>query len=291
VPAVALTNYIIDEEIALDVSTMNVQADILIETNDIDVTIVFIKLAQTITFNDPGDKIYTDVPFDLQGTASSGLLVAYESDDTDILEISGSQAIIHGVGTVTITASQAGNSTYDPATSVSQTLTVSKAPQTITFETLPTKRSEDADFSLTATASSTLPITYTSSNAAVATVAGSVVSILSEGETEITATQEGDEHFLAATPVKRTLRISDLITGIDNNPLAGVRLYPNPTSGLLTVEAAVPVQRVTITDLAGRPQSLPVADNLLDIRHLPSGVYLVTLQNRTHTRIVKVIKK
>jgi hypothetical protein len=291
VASVAQTNYIVHKDFTIDVRDMNVQADILIDTNDIDINIIYLTLSQTITFNKPSDKVYTDAPFDLQATASSGLPITYESDDTDIIEINGSQAIIRGVGTVTITAHQPGNDFYDPATAVSQPLTVNKAPQTITFDAPTTKRSEDPDFALTAAASSTLPVTYTSSNAAVATIAGNVVSIHGEGETEITATQPGDDYFLAAAPVKRTLRVSDLITGIDNNPLAGVRLYPNPTSGLLTVEATVPVQQVTITDLAGRKQSLQVADDLLDIRHLPTGVYLVTLQNRTYTKVVKVIKK
>lgn len=290
VPAVALPNYIIDREINVDVSTTHVQADIVIETDDIDVTITVVKLSQTITFNALSNKVYTDVPFDPQATASSGLPVTYESSDTDIAEINGSQIIIRGVGTVTITAHQPGNGAYDPAPSADQSLTVNKAPQTITFENLATRRSDDADFTLTATTSSTLPITYTSSNAAVATVTGNIVGLHSEGETDIIATQEGDEHFLAATPVKRTLRISDVVTGIDNNPLAGVRVYPNPTSGLLTVDAAVPVQLVTVTDLTGRVQSFNVADDVLDIRHLPTGVYLVTLQNRTHTKIVKIIK-
>jgi hypothetical protein len=291
VPAVALDNYIIDQAYSLDVSAMNIEANIAIETDYIDVTIIFIKLSQTITFNTLSDKVYTDAPFDPQATASSGLAITYESSNTDVAEIIDNQVVIRGIGTTTITAYQEGNGSYDPASPVDQSLTVNKAPQTITFANLATKKPDDVDFALAATASSSLPVTFTSSNPAVATVDDNVVSLHSEGETDITASQEGDEHFLAATPVTRTLRVSSVVTGIDNNPLAGVRLYPNPTSGLLTLETAVPVQQVTITDLAGRVQSFGVADGVLDIRHLPTGVYLVTLQDKKHTKILKVIKK
>ncbi|MCD9019810.1 CARDB domain-containing protein [Parachryseolinea silvisoli] len=291
IPAVAQDNFIVDQAYSLDVSAMNIEANILIDIGDIDVTIIFIQLSQTITFNALSDKVYTDAPFDPLASASSGLPVTYESSDTDIAEINGSLIVIRGVGTVTITASQEGNSAYEPAPPVSQSLTVNKAPQIITFGNLATKKPDDVDFALTATASSSLPVTFTSSNPAVATVEDNMVSLHGEGETDITASQEGDEHFLAATPVTRTLRVSSVVTGIDNNPLAGVRIYPNPTSGLLTLETAVPVQQVTITDLAGRAQSFGVADDVLDIRHLPSGIYLVTLQDKKNTKIVKVIKK
>ncbi|MBT1709563.1 T9SS type A sorting domain-containing protein [Fulvivirgaceae bacterium PWU5] len=291
VPAVALDNYIIDQAYSMDVSAMNIEANIAIETDYIDVTVIFIKLSQTITFNTLSDKVYTDAPFDPQATASSGLAITYESSNTDVAEITGNLVVIRGIGTTTITAYQEGNGSYDPATPVGQSLTVNKAPQTITFGNLATKKPDDADFTLAATASSSLPVTFTSSNLAVATVEDNVVSLHGEGETDITASQDGDEYFLAAPPVTRTLRVSSVVTGIDNNPLAGVRLYPNPTSGILTLETAVPVQQVSITDLAGRVQSFGLADDVLDIRHLPTGIYLVTLQDKKHTKIVKVIKK
>ncbi|MBT1688357.1 CARDB domain-containing protein [Dawidia soli] len=290
VPAVALTHDIVDQAYPVDVSTMHAEANIVIETDNIEVTISFLKVAQTITFPALSDKVYTDAPFDPQATASSGLTVTYESADTDIAEVIGNQIVIRGVGTTTITAHQEGDAAYEPATPVSQSLTVNKAPQTITFEDLAPRRPDDADFTLTATASSSLPVTYTSSNATVAVVTGNVVSLRGEGETDITAHQAGDVHFLAATAVTRTLRVS-VVTGIDNNPLAGVRIYPNPTAGLLTVDSAVPVRQVTVTDLTGRPQTIGIADAVLDLRHLPTGVYLLTLQDKNHTKIIKVIKK
>ena len=70
---------------------------------------------------------------------------------------------------------------YNAAPDISQTFTVDKANQTITFETLTAKKVGDASFDLMATTSSGLPITFTSSNPSVATISGNTVTIVGPG--------------------------------------------------------------------------------------------------------------
>ena len=89
--------------------------------------------SQTITFNTIPTKTYGDVAFTLSGSSSSGLPVTFTSSNTAVATISNSTLTITGAGTATITATQAGNANYDAA-SVSQTLTVDKAPLTITAD-------------------------------------------------------------------------------------------------------------------------------------------------------------
>jgi gliding motility-associated-like protein len=81
-------------------------------------------VAQTITFNTLVAKTYGDAAFDLNASASSGLPVSFASSDAAIASISGKTVTIHKAGVVTITATQAGNSSYSAAQSVPQTLTV-----------------------------------------------------------------------------------------------------------------------------------------------------------------------
>ena len=52
--------------------------------------------------------------------------MAYSSSDASVAAISGNTVSIVGAGTTTITASQAGNSTYSAAANVQQTLTINK---------------------------------------------------------------------------------------------------------------------------------------------------------------------
>jgi hypothetical protein len=84
---------------------------------------------QTITFPPIGQKLVTDPNFNPGATASSGLAVTYTSSNPAIATIVGGLVDIVGAGTVTITAKQAGNASYFPATDVAQTFTV-KTPVT-----------------------------------------------------------------------------------------------------------------------------------------------------------------
>ena len=163
---------------------------------------------QTITFGALSSKTYGDSSFALTGFASSGLPLSYFSSNTSVATVSGSVVTIVGVGSTTITASQTGNSSYNAATSVSQTLTVNKAAQTITFGALSSKTYGDSSFSLTGFASSGLPLSYSSSNTSVATVSGSVVTIVGAGSTTITASQSGNSSFNSATSVSQTLTVN-----------------------------------------------------------------------------------
>jgi endonuclease/exonuclease/phosphatase family metal-dependent hydrolase len=87
---------------------------------------------QTITFNALANKTYGDADFGLTATASSGLSVSYLSSNASVATISGSTVTIVGAGTTTITASQAGNSSYCAATDVDQTLTIDPKALTVT---------------------------------------------------------------------------------------------------------------------------------------------------------------
>jgi hypothetical protein len=68
-----------------------------------------------------------DPAFNLTATASSGLPVSYVSGSTSVATISGSTVTVVGAGTSVITASQAGDGNYLPATPVDQPLNVSPA--------------------------------------------------------------------------------------------------------------------------------------------------------------------
>lgn len=90
---------------------------------------------------------------------------------------------------------------------------ITKLSQTITFPTLPTgKQIGDADFSPNATASSGLPVSYSSSNTSVATIVGGLIHVVGLGSSVITASQAGDDTYNAATPVQRTLTIANNVT-------------------------------------------------------------------------------
>ena len=86
---------------------------------------------QAISFPAVPDKLVTDAPFELEGSASSGLDVTY-TVDAGPASVSGNTVTLDGtVGEVTITASQSGDGQYDPADDVTITFQVLD-PQTFT---------------------------------------------------------------------------------------------------------------------------------------------------------------
>jgi hypothetical protein len=99
------------------------------------------------------------------------------------------------------------------------TLTITPANQAITWESLSENYAVGATIELQATASSGLNVTYTSSNPEVATVDGNKLSLLSDGEVTITASQSGSENYNAAEDVQQTINvlISSGINSIGNN--------------------------------------------------------------------------
>ena len=89
--------------------------------------LVIAKAPQTITFNALSPVLDDAAPFALSASASSGLTVAYSSSNTSVATVSGNTVTIVGIGSTTITASQAGNTNVDVAPSVGQTLTVNRS--------------------------------------------------------------------------------------------------------------------------------------------------------------------
>ncbi len=160
-------------------------------------------------------KTYGDAGFSLTAPTSNGDgAFSYSSNDLNVATLSGNTLTIIGAGTATITATQAATGNYDAA-SISLVLTVAKANQTINFAALDPKAANSADFTLGATASSNLPVSYTSSNTAVAEVYESAgvwkVKVKTAGSTNITAQQAGDANYNAATNVIQALVVESVL--------------------------------------------------------------------------------
>lgn len=167
---------------------------------------LFVKGEQTITFNSLPNKLVNDAAFTLSATSSVALPVSYTSSNTAVATVSGNTVTIVGAGVTTITASQPGDASYHAATSVSQTLTVNKIDQNITFAAITDKTVGDPAFALTASTTSSLPVSFSTVSNKI-TINGAQVSIVSAGRVTVTATQTGNANYNAATPVERSFCI------------------------------------------------------------------------------------
>jgi hypothetical protein len=161
------------------------------------------KANQTITFRALPTKTYGDADFSVAATARSRLAVSFAASGN--CTVAGTIVHLVGAGACTITASQAGDSKWHPAPDVSQTFSIAKAGQTITFDALANKRYGAADFVVHASASSGLPVSFAARGSC--TMSDSRVHLTGVGSCAVTASQRGDVNYLAATDVSRTFAI------------------------------------------------------------------------------------
>ena len=204
--AADLTKYLAIAETATNTTTSGGTAN---RTTFVSTATVVEKQTQTITFAALTAKTYGNAQFNLTATTDRSLTVSFASSNTAVCTISGVAVTIAGAGACDITASQAGNATTLAAADVVRTLTVNKSAQTITFTGSP-KQLGSGDFTLAATTTSGLAISYASTTTSVCTVSGSTVTPLSLGTCTITASQAGDNNYNSATSVNASFTVESL---------------------------------------------------------------------------------
>ena len=162
----------------------------------------------------------------------------------------GSWALPVHAGTYAVTATVTQPSYTGTA---SGTLTITPQSQSIDFAPLPGVTVASPPITLTASASSGLPVTYASDNPSVATVSGNVLTIVAPGTTNIVASQAGNGDVLAApsvsrplvvSPVAATVTLSNLSQTFTGAPLSAT-VTTNPPGLSVSVtydgDAALPV--------------------------------------------------
>jgi hypothetical protein len=140
----------------------------------------------------------------LTATASSGLDVSY-AVVSGPCAVAGRTLTATSSGICVVAANQAGNGEYSAAAQVTQTAAIAKAAQTITFGALTGKTFGDADFTINATASAGLAVSFVPSGNCF--IAGATVHLTGAGSCTITASQSGDSNYDAAPSVPQTFAI------------------------------------------------------------------------------------
>jgi hypothetical protein len=119
-------------------------------------------------------------------------------------------------GAVTISSLNATTQTIPSADVTGLINSSNLTPQTISFTLSSPVNYGATPITLTGTATSGLPVTYSSSNTAVATVSGSTLTIVGAGSVTITANQAGDATYASATPVDQFLIVNPITLTVAN---------------------------------------------------------------------------
>jgi len=240
------------------------------------------SVTRTLTVNKAALTVKADDKSRFEGLANPPLTITYTGfvlgETAAVLltapAISTTATIASPPGTYPITVSGATAANYT-ITHTNGTLTVvPKQNQTITFNTPPTKTYGNADFAAGATSTNnTIPITYTSSNPAVATIIGNNIHITGAGTSTITASQAGNDGYFPATPVSRTLTVNKAnltIRVLDTVKTTG---QPNP---VFTITYTGFVLGETVANLTTPPVATTTA-----VTNSAPGYYPITLGGAT----------
>src|SRR5918992_554882 len=149
------------------------------------------------------------------GLASDGSGAFYGDDDCSssitaaTVAAGGNSATFYYTATARGTGVHALSASATGLTGASQTQTVNKLDQTITFEAPSDRTYGDPDVDPDATVSSALPVSYSSSTPGVCTITGDdKVRIVGAGTCTVTASQAGDADHSAAGDVTRSFSIA-----------------------------------------------------------------------------------
>ena len=225
---------------------------------------------QTIAFGAIESQTYGGAPWTLNATASSGLPVSF-GVVSGPATLNGNSVSFTGAGTVVVSASQAGDASYLAAETVTQSITVFPAGQTIAFGAIESQTYGGAPRNLNATASSGLPVSF-SVVSGPATLNGNSLSFTGAGTVVVAASQAGSANFSAAFPVTQMVAVNRGFQTVNFGPLDPVTFSVGKTLVLTaTSSAGLPV---SFGVLSG-PASL--AGNLLTLSG-PGSVVLAASQ-------------
>ncbi len=251
------------------------------------------KGTQSISFETIADVVYADaLTIALAATSDSGLEIAY-SVTGNAGTISGSELSISSPGQYTVTASQAGNDLYDPATDV-----------TITFCVLPPA------VTVNAALQNVPPLVVAETNFQGATYKwflngeflkddDASLEIDTDGNYKVQIIADGCE---GAFSNEIAVIIPEAVeTGIEVDPLQNAKIYPNPAREQVTIgfegatNGAVTMSILNINGMVLQRNVYPKKslrwEKTVDINELPAGLYFVELSVGKYHTVSKIIKR
>lgn len=152
------------------------------------------KASQTITFENPGDVLGTDSPYPLGATTTSGLSISYAVNSGPAVLSGGTSLVFTSTGTVTVTASQAGNAEYEAAEDVQVIFDVVKDDQVLTFNPPANLTYPAENVSLSASSSSGLSVDIELLSGP-ASLNGTDLSVTGAGDIVLRASNGGNDFY------------------------------------------------------------------------------------------------
>lgn len=203
--------------------------------------------AQVVTLNDPlpsGTGIAWSVSPAYSGPGSCGVAGGTLSCSFGSLS-PGATASVHVTGTTTasscgIYANTATASSTNASSVQASATTIVQCGQTITFGGIASQPFGTSP-TVSATASSGLPVSFNSQTGSICTVSGSTVTLVAVGLCTIQATQAGNSVYTAASPLPQSFQVTQGSQTIDFPAIANKPLGTAPFAAAATASSGLTV--------------------------------------------------
>jgi hypothetical protein len=250
-----------------------------------------VTIRATLTANDGVTPLSgKTVSFTLEGLAQGSATTDASGVATVTSTVLTSPPFALGDYPAGVQATFAGDGVY-AGTMGSADLTITALTQTITFGPLSSQTYGDAPFTVSASASSGLPVTFSASGNC--TVSGSTVTITGAGSCTITAHQDGNNVYAQAPGVPQsfsvakataTVTLSNLTQTYSGNPLTPTATT-SPVAGMTIVWTGAPQTNVgsyPVTATIDNPNYTGSASGTFVINPAAAAVTLTNM-NQTYT--------
>ncbi len=163
-----------------------------------------------------------------------------------------------------------------------------KQPQSITFNPIEDQFLEAGTLTLSANASSGLPVSFSVVSGPV-TLSGNILSFTGLGTVTISAIQAGNDQYFAADPVEQSFEIIS-VTGLERES-SPIIIYPNPATDVLTIQTEQRDVFIKLFNSHGG-EVMDIQPNVGNrISHLANGIYIVRISGTHGYTSRKIIKK
>ncbi len=273
------------------------------------------KAIQTIKFNiaPPINKTFGDAPFSVTASSfntktpavATGLTVDIGTTTANVCTYSATtkKVTIHSAGTCTIKAVQSGNDQYEAITDTIS-LSISAKGQTIAFPAIADKTINTAPFTISAIASSGLPVSFSSSTTNVCTIANKTVTLIATGTCRIIATAGNSNNstasasrefevtkvqqvvtFASNTPTEKTLKDAPFTVSASSTSGLGVSIQSS-TSNVCTVSAT---NKVTILAKGSCVLMAQQAGDATYSAASETHTITITVANTTYDTVIEIL--
>jgi hypothetical protein len=239
--------------------------------------------SQTITFPAITDKTVGDPAFQLTATASSNLPITYSTTSDKVTIPNGSSTVtIVKAGRVAIKASQAGNTSFQPAADVTQSFCIKPVKPIVTVSGSNTE-------SVTLTSNASVGNRWFLNGTAIPSATNATFNATAAGVYKVqVVVDDCASEFSSDIPL--------VVTGDLPGNSNAVGVYPNPVEdNLELIGVKGELSNVQLVDLAGIQNAIQFEKRgdtyQANVQHLAFGLYVLQVQDGTILHRIKVIKK